>query len=320
MTASPGPGGGATRHCQSCGSALAPGAVYCRECGAKYEAPAAAPASVAPGPAEGGASGRSRTALWIGAVIVLIGAGAAVAILLSRGGDSSRTTVLVDRAGRTTTVTTAADNPSTEAGASDPEALASPTVEAGQYVQAGSFRTLSHAEEERERLAAAGVEVSVISSDGAAELYPGFQVLFGGPFTSKAQEHSMITALGDNGVPSAFARDLSPASLLGGASDAAGRWTGELERLSSERPNLNGPVPVTVEIEPDGNAGTLEAEGECSESLALKRAGGTTLTYSQDAPCVAAGDVFIRPTGGELMVTMLPLATDIFVTGSLSSE
>jgi hypothetical protein len=266
-------------------------------------------------------AGRTRTALWIGAVVVLIGAGAAVAILLAHGGGSSRTTVLVDRTGRTTTVTTEARAREPEATREpevtrDTEAATSAAVDAGTYVQAGSFRTVSHVEQERERLAAAGIDVRVISSDVAAELYPGFQVLIGGPFDSSAQEESLIGALKENGV-SAFARDLSPAPPLNGAADAAGSWAGTLDRTSGERPDLEGPVPATVEIDSDGETGTLEVEG-CSEALTLIEEGPRTLTYSQDSPCVAGGKVFVRPIGGELMLAMLPLGTDVFVTGTLS--
>lgn len=265
------------------------------------------------------AGGRSRTAFWVAAVIILVGAGAAVAILLAGGGDSSRTTVLVDRAGKTTTVTTEAESTEAAAGDSNSEASASTEVEPGLYVQAGSFRSLPGAEEERARLAAAGVDVNVVSSDGAAELYPGFQVLFSDPISSAAQERSLLKSLEDNGVDG-FARDLSPAPLLDGASDAAGRWTGALDRTSGEHPNLEGTLTVTVAIDSDGQAGTLEIAGGCSENLGLKEEGPTTLTYSQDASCVSGGDVFVRPAGSELMVSMLPLGTDVFVTGSLSLD
>jgi hypothetical protein len=272
-------------------------------------------------------AGRTRTALWIGAVVILIGAGAAIAILLAHRSDSSRTTVLVDRAGKTTTVTTKAEAGEPEATREadvtrdsevtrETEPSTSATVDAGTYVQAGSFRTVSHVEQERRRLAAAGIDVSVISSDGAAELYPGFQVLIGGPFDSSAQEESLIEALKENGV-SAFARDLSPASLLNGAGDADGHWAGTLDRTSGERPKLEGPVPATVEIDSAGETGTLETEG-CSEALTLIEEGPQTLTYSQDSPCIAGGKVFVRPIGGELMLAMLPLGTDVFVTGTLS--
>jgi SPOR domain len=286
---------------------VAPGAAYCRACGARHEEPAPAPEP---------AGSRSRAALWVGAVIVLVGAGAALAILLARGGDASRTTVVVDRAGKTTTVTTEAEGTDTEAGSRDTEPAFSAEVDPGLYVQAGSFRTLAGAEEERERLAAAGIDVSVLSSDGAADLYPGFQVLFGGPISRAAQEGNLLEALDDNGVDG-FARDLSPAPLIDGAGDAAGRWTGTLDRTSGERPNLNDSLPVTVSIDTDGEAGTLETAGGCDESLSLKEEGPMTLTYFQDAHCVSGGDVFIRPAGSELMVAMLPLDTDVFVTGTL---
>jgi hypothetical protein len=248
-------------------------------------------------------------------VIVLIGAGAAVAILLAGGGDGSRTTVLVDRAGKTTTVTTETERTETVSSVAAPSGA---EVDPGLYVQAGSFRTLSGAEEERERLAAAGVEVDVISSDGAAELYPGFQVLFGGPIAGDAEERRLLKELEENGVDG-FARDLSPAPSLAGAGDAAGVWAGTLDRDSGEHPNLTDSLPVTVEIEPDGLAGTLETADGCSEGLSLKQEGPNTLTYFQDASCVSGGDVFVRPAGEELMVSMLPLGTDVFVTGGLSS-
>ena len=309
MTAPPGPGG-AKRHCGSCGAELAPGAAYCRACGARYEEPAPASVSEAAG-------SRNRTALWAGGAIILIGAGVALAILLAGGGDSSRTTVLVDRAGKTTTVTTEAESTDSVAEETGSETPVAAGVDTGLYVQAGSFRSLPGAEEERARLAAAGVDVRVISSDGAAELYPGFQVLFSDPIVSTSQEHGVLAELKDNGVDG-FARELTPAPLLSGASQAAGHWTGALDRTSGERPNLNGSVPVTVEIASDGNAGTLETAAGCSEGLSLKEEGPTSLTYSQDRSCVTGGDVFVRPAGTELMMAMLPLDTDIFVTGTLS--
>jgi hypothetical protein len=190
-------------------------------------------------------------------------------------------------------------------------------IEAGRYVQAGSFKTVAHAEEERERLAAAGIGVDVVSSDGAAEFYPGFQVLLAGPVTKPSQEQSVVEALRHNGVPSAFARNLTPAPRATGASEAAGRWTGTLERSSGEHPHLDGSLHVVLEIAPDGETGTLE-EGGCTENLTLSESGPATFSYAQTNPCVSGGELFVRPTPGQLMVSLLPLDSDALTLGSLS--
>lgn len=265
-------------------------------------------------------SRRRHTAIWFGAAIVLVGAGVAVAILLSSGGGSASTTVLVRDDSTTVTET----NTTTEVSVSDSttessEAPVAGSVEAGRYVQAGSFKTVSHAETEQERLAVAGVDVQIVSSDDAEELYPGFQVLLGGPFEAGSQEASMVKALRRNGVPSAFARDLTPALEIGDPSEIAGRWSGELDRSSGEHPNLSGALPVTLELDSDGGSGTLAFEDDgCREELTLSEATTTTLSYEQSQLCVGSGDLLVRPAGGQLMLSLLPLDTDVLVLGSLS--
>lgn len=310
---------GAARECANCGQALAPGAAFCRSCGAKYEAGPVGSATVPrpPGPAgppSPPSPRRSRTPIWAGGAIVLAGAGAALAILLSSGGGSSSTTVLVNSGEKTATAADTAAATSESAGQP-----AAGSIEAGRYVQAGSFKTVPHAETERERLAAAGIDVRVVPSDNAEEFYPGFQVLVGGPLTSASEEASMIKALHGAGVPSAFARDLSPASEVGDPDEIAGRWSGVLDRSSGEHPNLNGPLPVSLEIDSDGNTATLEfEEAGCRDELTLAETTATTFDYAQGRPCAAAGDLLVRPTGGQLMLSLLPFDSDALVLGSLS--
>jgi hypothetical protein len=268
------------------------------------------------------ASRRRHTAIWAGAAIVLIGAGVAAAILLSSGGGSADTTVLVRDQSTTVTETNTTTEVSTiDSTTESTEAPLADSVEAGRYVQAGTFRTVSHAELEQERLAAAGVDVQIVSSDGAEEFYPGLQVLLGGPFEAGSQEEtSMVKELHGNGVPSAFAKDLTPALEIGAPDEIAGSWSGELDRSSGEHPNLEGPLPVNLELDSDGSSGTLVFEDDdgCREELTLDETTTTTLSYEQSRPCVASGDLFVRPAGGELMLSLLPLDTDVLVLGSLS--
>ncbi len=303
---------GTERRCGSCGSPLAPGAAFCRRCGTRYEPPAAAP------PPSPGRDGRHR-ALWLGAAVVLLGAGAALAILLAGGGTGAGTTVVVAKgsgtaADRATGSGSVAEHPETGAGS---PAAAPEAIEAGRYVQAGSFKTASHAEEERERLAAAGVDVTVVSSDGAAELYPDFQVLVAGPIANTGEEKSLLVGLHRNGVPSAFARPLSPAPRLAGPGEAVGRWSGTLERTSVEHPDLDGSLPVRLEIDAGGRSGRLE-RGNCSAALTLAESGPATLSYSQPAPCIGGGTLTIRPTQGQLMLSLLPPGNDVLTLGTLS--
>jgi hypothetical protein len=159
--------------------------------------------------------------------------------------------------------------------------------------------------------------VKVVSSDGAAEFYPGFQVLLAGPFASKSQESRVVRDLRQNGVPSAFVRDLSPAPTLEGPEEVAGAWEGEVERSSGEQPGLDGSLPVRLEFSADGESGTLETE-YCSEGLTLGESGRATLAYIQDKLCISGEELFVRPTEGQLMVTLLPLDSDAITLGTLS--
>lgn len=306
--------GGDGRECAGCGAVLAPGAVFCRSCGAKYEVPAPEATSRRDAPAPHGAR-RNRTALWVGAAIVLAAAGAALAILVASGGGSSSTTVVVD--GETTTTVREEE---TESGEGEPEGdPISGAVEAARYVQAGSFKTVANAEVERERLAAAGIDVAVVPSDDAEELYPGFQVLLGGPFSTGSAEAATVKALEKNGVPSAFGRPLSPALEVGDPAGIAGSWSGALDRSSGDFPKLNGSLPVSLELDSDGRTGTLEFESEnCRDELTLRETTAATLSYARSEECAASGNLLVRPAAGELMLSVLPLDTDALVLGSLS--
>jgi hypothetical protein len=293
-----------TIRCPSCGQPLAKGANFCRACGARSAAPpppgAEPRAARHPPPTEEAGPRRSRTALVVSAAILAIGGGAAAAILLAAGGTSSTTTVLRGAVGRA------------GAGAGNP-------IEAGRYVQAGSFQTASHAEEERRRLAGHGIEVEVMSSDDAKELYPGFQVLLGGPFHSRAAEAAMLTGLHRDGVPSAFARNLTRAPETAGPEAAAGRWTGELERTSAEHPNLDGLVPANLVIASNGRVGSLDFSSlRCHVSLSLASTASYTLSYRVEPACAGTGPLQVRPFGDELTLTLLSPATDSFALGTLS--
>jgi hypothetical protein len=242
---------------------------------------------------------RNRGAIAAAVAVLAIGAGAAVAILLAAGGSSSSTTVI--------------RRVQTSAG----EAGGSP-VPAGHYVQAGSFQTVSHAEIEQRRLAAQGIDVEVVPSDGAQELYPGFQVLLGGPFGSQAAEAAMLKGLRRDGVPSAFARDLTPAGAAGEPAGVAGRWNGDLEGTSQDNPNLAGLLPVTLTFASNGTAGSLDlASLRCHVSLSLASTDAHTFSYSGEPACAGTGPLVVRPFGDELMITMLSPDTNSFALGTL---
>lgn len=298
------------RRCPDCGEALAPNANFCRACGAQYAAAKPRPAQpVAVDRAPEPASRRSPVAIVLGAVILVVGAAVAVAILLGSGGGSS-----------TTTVVRQAEVPAGE-GVASSEASTGPTgpLASGRYVQAGSFQTVVHAEVERRRLAAQGVDVEVVSSDLAEELYPGFQVLLGGPIRSQATERALLQGLHRNGVPSAFARELTPATAGDGAVAAAGSWSGQLEGTSSEDPKLNGPLPANLTLDPDGTTGSLDlASIGCRSSLTLVSEANQVLNYSQEPACAGAGTVRVRPLADELMLTLPSPSTNAFSLGTLN--
>lgn len=303
------------RRCGRCGQPLAPGASFCRSCGARYEEPAAAPPPQPSPPPEAAVAAtvprprpqRSlRAALWLGGAIVLAGAGVAVAILLSAGGGSASTTVISRQSQGGT------------ASETEPVTLSAPsgTLEAGRYIQAGSFKFSEDAEAERERLAAAGIAVEVVPSDLAQELYPGFQVLLGGPFSSAAAETQELRQLHRHGVPSAFGRTLRPAQELSSPATVAGAWTGSLERSSSSRPGLDGSLPTSLTLLAGGRRGNLSF-GDCSAKLTLAPSTTTVLIYREQSGCDEGGDWQLRLSGEELLLAQLPSDSDLLVLGTL---
>jgi hypothetical protein len=226
-----------------------------------------------------------------------------VAILLASGSGSSSSTTVVHGA---------AGSPARDAGGS---------AQAGRYVQAGTFQTTSHAEAERQRLAGHGIEVEVVSSDTADELYPGFQVLLGGPLRSRTAEAAMLRSLHGDGVPSAFARNLTPAADLAGPEAAAGHWTGTMERTSADHSNLDGSLPATLTVASNGATGSLELPTlSCRISLTLASTGAYTLEYGGEPSCLGTGPLVVRPYGEEAMLTMLSPDTDSFALGTLTRD
>ena len=226
---------GGSRACPQCGQALAPSAAFCRNCGARYEESTieriATPSPPTAPSTEAGTARRRRgpsgAVVFLAVATVLAAGGIAAALLLSDNGGSSSTT----------TVVTQSNGTAGEVEGGSAEASAPGSIEAGRYVQAGSFKFVADAERERRRLATAGVSVEVVPSEEAQELYPGFEVLLGGPLRSGSEEALLLKRLHRNGVPSAFARPLTPApphgKLRGGDSTASSKRAVRATRSST---------------------------------------------------------------------------------------
>lgn len=286
--------------------------------------PAAAPSPAPPPPPSSGLTPkprrRGRTIAIAVLALLLVAAGAAAAIVLLGGEDSKQTEALPQDAS-TVPATTAVPTRTGEAGSATetaaPAATAG-TIGAGRYVQAGSFRTVPGAEAERQRLEEEGIRVMVVESDQVQELYPGFQVLLGGPFPSSGAERALVRRLHGEGVSSAFGRALSPAAEIAGPEAVAGRWSGTLERSGSDRPALDGPLPVTLTAPADGQPATLEFESlNCEIELVLQDATDVSLTYGQEGGCVGGGAWRLRASGDELSAVLLPPDSETIVLGTL---
>jgi SPOR domain len=305
------------RVCQGCGHSLSGGADFCRRCGTRYEEPpterlAAPPPAPPPAAPTGGAgpegAKRPRASgplIFLAGAIVLAAAAVAAALLLT-GNDSSSTT----------TVLTPGNGASTAGGSSSTSApLASGSIEAGRYVQAGSFKFAPDAEKERRRLAGAGIDVDVVPSDSAQELYPGFQVLLGGPLQSGSEESALLKSLHRNGVPSAFARPLTPAPAHARLGD--GTWTGKLEESSSSRPKLDRTLPLTFVTSEGGKKGMLIfLDISCVAEVEAEPSSGPILKFRRSAGCFS-GSWQVRPAGRKLMLAFLPPDSDVIVLGEL---
>jgi hypothetical protein len=256
-------------------------------------------------------AGRTRPSgalIFLEGSIVLAAAGIAAAILLS-GNGSSPTTTGVARSGGTS---------ETGGGSTTSALLPSGSIEAGRYVQAGSFTFAADAEKERRRLAAAGIDVEVVPSEEAQELYPGFQVLLGGPLHLGSEEAALLKSLHGSGVPSAFARPLTPALPASPYSKLArGTWTGKLEESSTSHPRLDRTLPVTFVTSANGKEGTLIfLDINCVAELQAEPSTGPALRFGSNSGCFA-GSWQLRPSAGRLMLTLLPPDSDLIVLGEL---
>ena len=301
------------RVCQSCGHSLSRSAAFCRNCGARYEEPPTEQTATPSPPAvpdagaraARGRRGPSGAFVFLAVAIVLAAGGIAAALLLSGGGSSATTTAL--------TQSPAAGTPEGDSGAE--AAPAAGSIEAGRYVQAGSFKFAADAEKERRRLAAVDVDVDVVPSEDAQELYPGFEVLLGGPLASGSEEALLLKRLHRNGVPSAFARPLTPAPPHGKLGDRT--WTGKLEESSSSHPKLDRNLPVTFVTLDGGKQGRLIfLDINCVAELQAEPSAGPTLRFERSSGCFS-GSWQVRPVGGKLMLTFLPPESDAIVLGEL---
>lgn len=302
----------ARRFCRECGARLGPGAAFCRSCGTAVDGEAVA------APEEPRRQRRGRAVLLVALAALLLGAGAGAAVLLAGGGDSNQETTAETDPATIPESTTTPTRTEEATAAAEPPAAAVGTIGAGDYVQAGSFRTLAGAEAERERLEAEGVRVIVVESDQAQELYPGFQVLLAGPFTGAGAERAALRRLRDQGVPSAFTRALSPARGITGPEAIAGEWAGELERTGGSQQDLEGPHRVTLSADAEGRTARLDFEDlHCELDLTLSEAGEVSLAYGQEGKCVGEGEWRLRPDGDEISLVLLPPDTEIIVLGTL---
>jgi cell division septation protein DedD len=307
------------RTCAACGRPLAPGAKFCRGCGARVLAEER--------PRRPRRRARALALVCLGAA--LGGAIAATALVLAGGSSDSSGGLAATDAGahsvatvpETTEATTSTGNASSPTSGTNASAQAVGTIESGSYMQAGSFRTVAGAEAELQRLEAVGIQVYVADSDQAEELYPGFQVLLAGPLSGSAERKSLLKRLHGNGVPSAFARPLTPAHAISGPEAAAGNWSGTLEVSGLGRPHQEGPLQARLSMDADGRGGQLEfTERNCAVELSLLAATDVTVSYAQDRGCVGAGDWAVRPEGESMALTLLPPNSEAIVLGRLAAE
>lgn len=301
------------RACERCGHQLSADANFCRTCRAPVSAPAAAPER------KQAAGGRSWGVILVGAAIVIASAAIALAILLSRSGHSPA----ADASSQAARPGNAAEAPSLEEGGGEdtiPAAATARSIEPGRYVQAGSFKVAADAETEQRRLAGLGIETNLLRSEMAQELYPGFQVLVVGPIRGRNEELSTIGKLRHGGVPTAFARELTPAASSVRYADVAGNWRGTLEEISSSHPRLDRKLTVSASFVRSGREGQLDVPSlHCRPSLSAVGSSETTVSFDQYSTCLASGSWIVRPSGGSLMMTLLPSGSDLIFLGTLSA-
>jgi hypothetical protein len=269
------------------------------------------------------------------AVIVLGGIGAGAYLLV--GSDDEPQSALDDWSYRPGDY--ASDVPPSATAADSGEAVASPSegdvadagdtatgariepeLEAGDYLQLGSFRG-DGATVEAARLTEHGIDAYVVDSDGVAELLPGFKVVVAGPLAGAAERRRVLRA-GDRAGIGPLDRTMTPLTVAPVPADIAGTYDGALDRTPPQ-PGPERTIDATFSFAADGRSGSVSyTSPRCSSELTFAETDRGTLTYDETVTagrCADGGTWSVKPNGGELRAIWTEPGSDYFVSGDLIS-
>ena len=235
-------------------------------------------------------------------------------------GAGSRDDVTTDAGlGSVTTGSTAATG-TTDDGTSTPsEPLSDDPIDPGRYVQVGSFRGAPRAEEEADRLRAAGLDADVYDTNAIVQLQPAFFVILAGPFAGSAGEDRAVGRARRAGIAGARRHFLEPATET---DPPAGYYDGTLSRKAAAGSPMNREIAATMDFSSDGQSATATfATPRCRSELQLSGTAGATWTYDEtvtSGDCLSGGTWSAKSSGSELRLTWWHPDRTYFVVGTLT--
>jgi hypothetical protein len=191
-----------------------------------------------------------------------------------------------------------------------------PEIEAGLYVQLGSFLG-EGADREADRLQGHAIDAFVVDSNVVAELMPGFKVVVAGPLGDRGDQSRIVRA-GRGADVAGIAKTLTPA-VEGASPDVVGgaQFGGSLTKAGRD-------VEADIAFASDGRSATVRYAGPmCSGELSFVEGTGAVLVYDEEivaGPCQRGGSWSIKPASGELRTTWTNAISGDFGTGTLSGE
>lgn len=318
-----------SRFCTGCGSAVAAGARFCRACGTPVTSGAPEPepepeaetttvAAAADVPlawsdeAPRRSGGRGPFVAILAVVMVTMSAGGGVGAYLLLRDDSSSADA--DWSEVLSPIDDGVYSDGGSEGSTEEETPLAAEIDAGLYVQLGSFLG-DGATREADRLREHGMDAFVIDSNGVAELLPAFKVVVAGPLESTRDQRRVLRAgraAGVDGIPKTLTPAAESASPAGVGS---GSFGGTLTKAGRE-------VEVGMDFSTDGRSATIGyARPSCAGELRLVDAAGAVLTYAEritSGPCQGDGAWSVKPAGDEIQVTWRDAVDDDFGVGVLA--
>jgi hypothetical protein len=239
---------------------------------------------------------RRRRRHGLGAVLLVVMAGAAIVLAVGPSLDHG--------------------SPSATASA----APLKPVIKAGRYVQLASFRGRTGAKRFAAQLRAHHLKAHVIASNVVDNLYPAWQVVAVGPVKTAKLQRRIVRRARHAGFPGGLARHYAPVVDRQSLELMAGDYAGRLKQKGPGRPSLTKTISATVTLAADGT-GTIRYDApSCRGTLTVSGKPGAVVAWREsitEGNCTQSGRWTTRIYHHRLVMTWWRSGHRYWVSGRL---